>query len=803
MTTPPSLIVRAWFTLLSDPLVKSFGVPVELLGSPMRRVGLDGAGDLVITMKRADYEALDLSVGLPIDGDVRARVSFGLDGDDPVELGGYFVREVAFDGYGLNQDDVGDPDPEAARDWNLVRMALSPETARWRDGRGGYLWDGTRNATLPDGTPPDADDPDRLENSDLVALLAGAILKPIETPLPGTLDEAEPPAPLDWGACRAIPELESLLSRIGHIAVLRNSGSAIRIVRLARAGEPIAVPEGFAEHAEPYRLSDATSLRATTMVVTSARTRSTIITARDATELEWVWFDQRLGVWLNGPDTATLYPGETRPDDIAAFRAGPGADGRPPEEFGRLFRALRVPDGHTPRIGRLVTVAESFVLPIPGGDDETIEMGGTPAVGYGMFAEPVGSAQFVARSDTAIPGVRTDALNRVFVLPFPLVSIPAGQGSLAVTDEIAEGDVRLFFAHEADEEASYSATNYYIRVFDAEVEDGELLVEQRVDPDIEFVLRAQETVVVEAPFLRRVGTDLVAFPDITWLNDSTLDPVALTIARARAGAGVARSGVVVLRGFHAVEPGDWGGAVSQVQWLLGAASTIVTLGLHEVPESDIDAAEAAAGRSFVAGLSRFTGPGSSAALSDGRGGSSPATPNVASAAAGGGSGGGGGGGSGGGGGDPATMGGGRGAERSLGTPGLFVSPAPVAHAHGYHDFFAEITGSTVLSANRWLYQWREASLTAVHGFVGSDAGRSSALGDAVNLAEAHNDGSGVEGNGVDLEDLPETFTMRPIPVGSVVLIRGPYRATTGVAQWVFDRVNAIDGPCPEPEGDPE
>ena len=74
--------------------------------------------------------------------------------------------------------------------------------------------------------------------------------------------------------------------------------------------------------------------------------------------------------------------------------------------------------------------------------------------------------------------------------------------------------------------------------------------------------------------------------------------------------------------------------------------------------------------------------------------------------------------------------------------------------------------------------------------------------DALNLAEMHNTGSGTHGtisdpyseaNGLNIEQLPGNFRLRPIPDGSIVQVFEVGGA--GGLGMYFDRPNAVDGTC--------
>ncbi|MBL0922441.1 MAG: hypothetical protein IBJ10_09985, partial [Phycisphaerales bacterium] len=131
-------------------------------------------------------------------------------------------------------------------------------------------------------------------------------------------------------------------------------------------------------------------------------------------------------------------------------------------------------------------------------------------------------------------------------------------------------------------------------------------------------------------------------------------------------------------------------------------------------------------------------------------------------------------------------------------PGAAGSPAAPTRIEPQR-LFARIIGAAPLSgaANRWLYEWQEVNLRDDRSAVVGSAPRgSAALGPALNLMEAGNSASGVQGNGVDVSGLPAGMTLRPIGGAAVVALEGPLGAP-GDEYWVFAAVNAIDGECDE------
>lgn len=122
------------------------------------------------------------------------------------------------------------------------------------------------------------------------------------------------------------------------------------------------------------------------------------------------------------------------------------------------------------------------------------------------------------------------------------------------------------------------------------------------------------------------------------------------------------------------------------------------------------------------------------------------------------------------------------------------------------QFFARLGlsyGGGSGSTNQWTYDFDEVVKVGAgySGWFNKIGGRSTSSGwpRAYNLAEAHNNGVGIEGNGIDIDrpDFPDTFLFQPIPQGSIVLMtRVLIPSIARVEAW-FDRPNAVDGACPE------
>ncbi|GIK18625.1 MAG: hypothetical protein BroJett004_07890 [Planctomycetota bacterium] len=731
---------------------------------------------------------------IPVEWDARQTIDLEIGDTDGVTeniitLGGYLARRRVGGEYGQI---VGEPTP----DFTATVLLLETITGEMMDGRGGLLTAGTLNPLTADGVPDEADDRYR-SNQELAEIALTALGVPFDA-VPAAIDTAidgvtavPPPGPLDWGLCRALPELDSLLARLGWTATLRIDGSALRVHRLKRAGETVSLPAAITDHAEPFDLGTDRSVRGTTIVVTSGRTRTTIVTSRHLggdRPLEWVAFDTRTGAWLNNSEWTTLYSGESAPIDIAAWRAGPGGDTEAMQRWSRMYTALRLTGDDLVHAARFQPPARDVT---PEGEET---FGRTGVVGHAKccYAATQNQLQNMPAASEDPPvrldGVRALAGHGVFVLPpgaFYVRLDPGPAGTYVNARALAGTEMSVVFAHEAD--TGDVLNDYFVSVWQV-VETAGVLSVQRVTEEVDVLaaLADPETVKLEAPYLRRImwwpldAGDLHADGPFE-LNDDDLHGVAETLALLRIGGASLQSGTVEMRGLHAIEPGDADGAVSAVEWDVRAARTIVHVNTHEAPYSEFDAVQAAARRSLAAGLGRVSLPGSSAALSDVRLGS---TPGDASGGGGGGS-------------KGAEAGSGsRGRDNAMVRDGSVGGDAPAPGNGSLRSadvarMNARITGSEAVggTGHVWAYTWEEVYWDGsdwVHD-VGARTGT------ARNRAEHGNPASGVLMIGIDTANLTGTFALQPIPNGRVVEIDGPYGGST----WWFSAENHVDGGCGE------
>jgi len=113
------------------------------------------------------------------------------------------------------------------------------------------------------------------------------------------------------------------------------------------------------------------------------------------------------------------------------------------------------------------------------------------------------------------------------------------------------------------------------------------------------------------------------------------------------------------------------------------------------------------------------------------------------------------------------------------------------------SFWARLTDATPLGPNRWSYGWIEQRRTA-GGFVDPPEPRASdTAARAINAVEAANNGSGVEGHGVDITgpDYPAGFSVQPASRGTPVVRLHVTADDHAQPAYTFAFPNADDGTC--------
>lgn len=749
-------------------------IACRVLGEPRRTIGL--GGDTL----RVAVPAQDWPGGGPLGWDLAStiEVTFG-DTSGTITLGGYRLRRVIDSQRGAPVVEGGGPTGSGTASAKVVTLELVTEPGFWRDGRGGVLTEGVLNRLGEDGAV-DQDAADFTLNSDLAALCISAmgfVPPAVGTGLPTSLDDFGPPGPLEWDNAPALNEFEALLDRVGHAAVYSNDGETLSVVRLSRAGETVSLDASLVALAEPFDLYSAPAIRSRTVLVTSGRTRATVVTSRQldsANPLEWVWFDERTGRWLDDAETATLYPSERQPGVIDDYRLGPGKTVDEQQQFARVFTAVRINEAEIEKVGRFAGVSEpvSFGGAMVAGSLVVVEARAAKLVADGteLTNEPEESADPPVR----VAGARISPEHGVVDLPETMEFVrmaPANEGTRAEATALLGDELVLRFAHEA--RTGDFAVDYFVRGY--EFDDTLQTVTELDATALDLAIADPDTLRVEAPFLRLIYTNDDGTSTFTPVNDTVLDPIAREIAESHVNAQLAATGIVELIGLHPIEPGASGGLVTGVRWDIDGRKTILDINQHEVPGSRLDELQLSARRSFATGLAGLDAAPTAVDAVAARGG----TPR-----------------------DGGGQGNGEGAEpgaEAARTPRVRVSPARSARTGGFR-ILAEITGSdATLGSNRWWYDWTQVFVKVDGSVAGAGmAGLTSVdEGQALNVAELNNSGAGVEPSmGIDVDGLPGTFEPKPLATGLVVELVGPIDgASQDVWLIVGSAANAVDGGC--------
>ena len=113
--------------------------------------------------------------------------------------------------------------------------------------------------------------------------------------------------------------------------------------------------------------------------------------------------------------------------------------------------------------------------------------------------------------------------------------------------------------------------------------------------------------------------------------------------------------------------------------------------------------------------------------------------------------------------------------------------------------FIKITGHTTNGTNQWKYAWTEQVRTSTGWQDAANARTGTTSSDyALNACEANNDGTGVQGNSVDIDGSIFTdntdLDIQPVQGDPVVWAWRGVDAS-GEPCLTFEYVNAIDGEC--------
>lgn len=767
--------IQVWLYGSVPPGVANARVRATLLSSPTRTLGLIG-DPVTVLVDAPEFEAADFDLTDEF------RVAFGTgDPEVPEEfegvvLGGYRLVSRPPLGFAWERDADPETDPPITHQYQINLQTIA---GFWRDGRGGLIQEGTLNRLGVYGQV-DVESGSYRTNQQLADICLDYIGH-AHDPAPASLNTGidgvtvmVAPGPLDWGNTSAVNELDALLARLGYSARLSNAGDKITIVRLARAGETITIPGPMLAVAEPYELAPATAVRPSELVITSGRTRCTVTSSRTLTDddngLVWCSFDEELGLWVDEADAGAM---------LEAFQTGPAGDLAQVQAFAKSFAAVRLSEDIRPYYSRFVT------LPQAPATDPDRAFGGAPCMVFATGCVAEKSGQFANLTGvTRIDGARAIPGEGVFVLPRTVrfVKMTASRGSYANAAPLVDDELTIYFTHESD--TGSLIVDYYVSGWKADVDEGVISVVKMSEGELSAAVLDPMVAKLEAPYLRMLAVWAAGEPLPEPTNKEALDLVAQQIALARISDAEARSGLIELKGMLNIEPGDWGGAITAVRWDLGRNRTVASVAQHEAPASFWYSIEQQAKRSIGAGWGRHALPGSSAAVSDVRAGSSPG--DLAGVYGGADSG------------VPEASAGTRGRESAtVFGPKKSAAPEPGSAlpsvAEG-SEVEALITGTAGVSSNRWTYTWQEAKWDGSN-YAAVVGGMSSAThGLARNRVEFGNDGDGEESPGWNVaSDDPDQLvflSIKPIKSGTPVTLTR--RALDGDPTWFFALANAVE-----------
>lgn len=135
-----------------------------------------------------------------------------------------------------------------------------------------------------------------------------------------------------------------------------------------------------------------------------------------------------------------------------------------------------------------------------------------------------------------------------------------------------------------------------------------------------------------------------------------------------------------------------------------------------------------------------------------------------------------------------------------GTTGTQWAIIDINHAKPTTAFWAKITGNAANGTNKWKYAWTEQERTST-GWQDLTGGRSGTTTTdfALNSLEANNDGTGIQGNSIDIDGAVFTdntdLEIQAVQGDPVVWMHVDLDVTAGGLAYSFEYVNAVDGEC--------
>lgn len=101
------------------------------------------------------------------------------------------------------------------------------------------------------------------------------------------------------------------------------------------------------------------------------------------------------------------------------------------------------------------------------------------------------------------------------------------------------------------------------------------------------------------------------------------------------------------------------------------------------------------------------------------------------------------------------------------------------------------TASTIAD-NRWAYPFQQVKYTTLGKYTTVEGG---VTGTVYNKIEANNTATGIQGCGINVDNLPAGVELVPLGSGAVVEITPVYSCETGEVEYVFEDPNQPDGNC--------
>lgn len=108
--------------------------------------------------------------------------------------------------------------------------------------------------------------------------------------------------------------------------------------------------------------------------------------------------------------------------------------------------------------------------------------------------------------------------------------------------------------------------------------------------------------------------------------------------------------------------------------------------------------------------------------------------------------------------------------------------------------WVRVSSSASLATNRWTYTCLEQTMTDTGWEDGSIS-----YTPCYNGAEAYNDGTGLQGNDIDIDgaDFPAGMSLQAISIKPVFQLYAGKMTGAGVQTWRFFVRNSVDGTCEE------